>query len=92
MAEKSIKVTIAGRIYPITVKGDEEERVRSAAKEIDDNIKFLQQNYAVKDKQDLLAMTALELSTKSPDAGGAKAPIIDSSALDRIEAAIDKII
>jgi len=64
MSEKSIKVTIAGRIYPISVKPKEEEMVRNAAKNVDESVKHLQDNYAVKDKQDLLAMTALQLSTK----------------------------
>lgn len=92
MGERSIKVTIAGRIYPITVKGDEEERVRLAAKKIDDNIKHLQDNYAVKDKQDLLAMTALQFSTKVlEDEGKASAPI-DTSALDQIEGLIDSML
>ncbi len=64
MSELSIKVSIAGRIYPITVKADEEQNVRLAAKRVDDDIKALQSNYAVKDKQDLLAMTALQLATE----------------------------
>jgi len=62
MSELSIKVNIAGRIYPLTIKRNEEQAVRNAAKEIENNIKNLQDNYAVKDKQDLLAMTALQIS------------------------------
>ena len=64
MSELSIKVNIAGRIYPLTIKRSEEQAVRKAAKEIEENIKKLQDNYAVKDKQDLLAMTALQISTE----------------------------
>jgi len=64
MSELSIKVNIAGRIYPLTINREEEQQVRKAAKEIEDNIKKLQDNYAVKDKQDLLAMTALQISTE----------------------------
>jgi len=64
MSELSIKVNIAGRIYPLTIKRNEEQAVRNAAKEIENNIKNLQDNYAVKDKQDLLAMTALQISTE----------------------------
>lgn len=67
MSELSIKVSIAGRIYPLTVRAEEEEKVRGAAKKIDDNIKILQSSYAVKDKQDLLAMTALQMSTQAMD-------------------------
>lgn len=64
MSELSIKVNIGGRVYPLTVKSEEEENVRKAAKMINDNIKNLEENYAVKDKQDLLAMTALEYTSK----------------------------
>jgi cell division protein ZapA (FtsZ GTPase activity inhibitor) len=63
MSDLSIKVTIAGRVYPLTINREEEESVRLAAKRIEDSIKLFQQNYAVKDKQDLLAMTALQLAT-----------------------------
>jgi cell division protein ZapA len=64
MSEHSIKVSIAGRIYPITVRPDEEARVRTAAQRVDDNIDLLQRSYAVKDKQDLLAMTALQMAAE----------------------------
>lgn len=63
MSDLSIKVNIAGRVYPLTINREEEESVRLAAKRIEDSIKVFQQNYAVKDKQDLLAMTALQLAT-----------------------------
>jgi len=65
MSELSIKVTIAGRTYPLTIKRDEEEMIRKAAKSIDEQISRFGANYAVKDKQDLLAMTALQLATRN---------------------------
>lgn len=65
MSELSIKVTIAGRSYPLTIKRDEEEMIRKAAKSIDEQVNRFQANYAVKDKQDLLAMTALQLATRN---------------------------
>lgn len=64
MKELSIKVSIAGRIYPLTVKQDEEEGIRKAVKEIDMMVKDYEKKYAVKDKQDLLAMCALQYSTE----------------------------
>ena len=64
LAELSIKVTIASRIYPLTIRVDEEEMVRKAAKYVNENIKNYSDNYATRDKQDLLAMVALELATK----------------------------
>ena len=65
MNELSIKVTIAGRTYPLTIDRSEEEKIRVAVSKINDNIKDLRDNYAIKDTQDLLAMTALQFSTQS---------------------------
>ncbi|MDC0313694.1 cell division protein ZapA [Flavobacteriales bacterium] len=65
MSQLSIKVNIAGRTYPLTIERSEEEMIRKAADNINASINDLKENYAVKDIQDLLAMTALQLSTKS---------------------------
>ena len=65
MSSLSIKVTIAGRTYPLTIDREEEEVIRKAAAEINKNIDSLKNNYAVKDVQDLLAMTALQFATKN---------------------------
>jgi cell division protein ZapA len=94
MSEKSIKVTIAGRIYPISVKPEEEEMVRAAAKKVDDSVKNLLENYAVKDKQDLLAMTALQLSTKleEVDTSSPKGAAIDDREISEIEQLIDNLL
>jgi cell division protein ZapA (FtsZ GTPase activity inhibitor) len=64
MSKLSIKVIVAGRTYPLTVNEGEEAKVLKAAEDINKAIKLLQDNYAVKDMQDLLAMTALQLATK----------------------------
>jgi cell division protein ZapA len=61
MAEVSLKVIIAGRTYPITVKQEEEKIVLNASKMINDKIKEFEVNYSVRDKQDLLAMCAINL-------------------------------
>ena len=61
MAEISLKILIAGRTYPLTVKKEEEQTVLQAAKMINDKIKELEVNYSVRDKQDLLAMCAINL-------------------------------
>ena len=64
MSELSIKVNIAGRTYPLTISMDEEEKIRKAVNLINSKINHLESNYAVKDKQDLLAMTVLEYATQ----------------------------
>ena len=61
----SLKVVVAGRTYPLTVNPGEEAKVTKAAEDINRAIQVLQDNYAVKDMQDLLAMTALPLATRS---------------------------
>ncbi|MFA5298336.1 MAG: cell division protein ZapA [Lutibacter sp.] len=59
-----IKVTIAGRVYPINVKNaNEEEGMRKAAKHINDLVTKFEKNYAVSDKQDVLAMCALQFAS-----------------------------
>ncbi|HCE55227.1 MAG: cell division protein ZapA [Lutibacter sp.] len=65
MAESlKIKVTIAGRVYPINVKNEnEEEGMRKAAKHINDLVTKFEKNYAVSDKQDVLAMCALQFAS-----------------------------
>ena len=67
MGKMSIKIVIAGRNYPLTINEDEEELIRNAVNDINTNVNRLQENYAVKDMQDLLAMTSLQLATRPND-------------------------
>ena len=59
-----IKLTIADRVYPLSVAPEQEEALRASAKKIEAMIKQLEQNYAVRDKQDVLAMCALQYATQ----------------------------
>ena len=63
MAEVSLKVLIAGRTYPLTIKQEDEQAVQFAAKLINEKVKEFEQNYSVRDKQDLLAMSCLQFAT-----------------------------
>ncbi len=65
MGEISIKINIADRVYPLKINTEDEENVRRAAKLINDRIKEFQENYAVKDKQDLLSMCVLQIATEN---------------------------
>ena len=60
MEERSIRIELAGRAYPLTIHPDEEENIRAAAQEINESITRLKASYPLTDKQDLLAMAALE--------------------------------
>ena len=65
MDEKlKIKISIADRVYPLTVDMSQEEGLRSASKKIDIMIKQFEENYAVRDKQDVLAMCALQFASQ----------------------------
>ena len=66
MVEKlKINVVIAGRTYPLSVNNtNEEEGMRKAANSINKLITVYEQNYAVSDKQDVLAMCALQFASK----------------------------
>ena len=61
----SIKLNIANRIYPMKIDRKSEEFIRNAVKKIENRLKFYEQNYAIKDKQDLLAMCLIEYASKS---------------------------
>lgn len=61
--ELSISLPIAERNYRLAIAKEHEELFRNAAKLIDKRIKDYSVSYAYKDKQDLLAMVALEYAT-----------------------------
>ena len=59
-----IKISIADRVYPLTIQPEQEEGLRKAAKKIEEMIKRFEQSYAVRDKQDVLAMCALQFAAQ----------------------------
>ena len=65
MGKLKINIVIAGRTYPLSVNSTkEEEGMRKAAANINQLISKYEQNYAVSDKQDVLAMCALQFASK----------------------------
>ncbi len=65
MSEKlKIKLSIANRVYPLTIEAHQEEGLRRAAKNIEVMIKQFEQSYSVRDKQDVLAMCALQFASQ----------------------------
>lgn len=59
-----IKLSIADRVYPLTINPAQEEGLRKATKEIEKMIKRFETSYAVRDKQDVLAMCALQFAAQ----------------------------
>jgi len=81
MSEKlKIKLSIADRVYPLTIDPSQEEGLRKAAKNIEQLAKKFEQSYAVRDKQDVLAMCALQFASK-----------IEQKGIDQSEVSIDVI-
>ncbi len=65
MGKLKINVVIAGRTYPLQVSNQEEEEgLRKAVKSINKLVSIYEQNYAVRDKQDVLAMCALQFASR----------------------------
>ncbi|PQL95824.1 cell division protein ZapA [Apibacter adventoris] len=63
MSQK-VNIRIAGRSYPLVVKNEEEEVLRKAAKRIEEYVSTFENNYNINDKQDALAMSALQLASE----------------------------
>ena len=89
MSEKfKIKVVICGRTYPLYVKNAmEEEGTRRAADKINNLISNFEQNYAVNDKQDVLAMCALQFASKLEVSS-----VIENDNLQKAENKLENII
>ena len=56
-----IKLSVANRVYPLTINPSQEEGLRLASQQINNLIKKFEQSYSVQDKQDALAMCALQI-------------------------------
>lgn len=60
----SIKVQIANRSYPLKGTPEQESILQKASVLVNQRIKDMESTYAVRDHQDLLAMTALQLAAE----------------------------
>ena len=88
MADKlKIKLSIADRVYPLTIDPAQEEGLRKATKEIEAMVKQFEQSYAVRDKQDVLAMCALQFASKVT-----QKTINDDSVSQETAARLDKLV
>ncbi len=59
-----IKLQIAGRVYPLTIDRKDEEKVRKAARIINEKFGQYQEKYSQRDGQDSLAMAAFQFVLK----------------------------
>jgi cell division protein ZapA (FtsZ GTPase activity inhibitor) len=60
----SIKVNVADRYYPLKIERGDEEKIRKAARLINEKVLQYKQRYLDKDVQDFLAMAALQFVTR----------------------------
>jgi len=60
----SIRVNVADRYYPLKVERENEEKIRKAARLINEKILQYKQRYSDKDVQDFLAMASLQYVIK----------------------------
>jgi len=60
----SIRVNVADRYYPLKIDRRDEEKIRRAAKMINEKVLKYKQRYSDKDVQDFLAMAALQYVIK----------------------------
>ncbi len=61
----SININIDGRVYPLTIVREDEEKYRKAAKILNDIILQYRKKYADHDSKDFLAMTAFQFVLKN---------------------------
>jgi cell division protein ZapA len=85
MEDVSIRIELAGRAYPLTVNPEEEVHIRQAVQEINESIARLKAHYPMTDKQDLLAMAALEVTTRALNAARTKAAADDADMLAELD-------
>ena len=91
MKELKIKATVANRVYPLTIRREDEEGVRKAVKTIEDRLKIYESRFEARDMQDLLSMCLLEMAVKV--LGDEQKVKVDSSLEDKLlamESIIDK--
>ena len=77
----SIRVNVADRYYPLKIERQDEEKIRRAARMINEKVLQYKQRYTDKDVQDFLAMAALQFVIK----------VIDSEKDDDISPVFDGV-
>ncbi|GAB1475153.1 hypothetical protein MASR2M69_25940 [Bacteroidota bacterium] len=60
MEQQSIQITIADRSYPLRIPAADEEKIRAAAKIINEKTSLYRKKYANRDTQDALSMALLQ--------------------------------
>ncbi len=88
MDKLKINVAVAGRNYPMNIERTDEESIRNAVSTIDKMVKSFESKYAVRDKQDVLAMCCVQFASKLEKLQG-RADIDDEQLQNQLEALDD---
>ena len=72
------------------IERSSEEFIRNAIKKIEGRLKFYEDNYAIKDKQDLLAMCLIEYASKFESVNNDK--VIDDDGINEKLAKIESLL
>tara|TARA_B100000787_G_scaffold99046_1_gene73102 strand:- start:63 stop:299 length:237 start_codon:yes stop_codon:yes gene_type:complete len=67
-----------------------EEFIRNSVKKIEERLKYYEENYAIKDKQDLLAMCLIEYASKFESVSNKK--VVDDDGLSEKLAEIEAVL
>ena len=93
MEEKlSIRVNIADRYYPLKIDREDEEKIRKAAKMINDKVFQYKTKYADKDIQDFLAMAALQFVIKLSEMEGKDENTDLFARIQKLNESLDKLV
>jgi cell division protein ZapA (FtsZ GTPase activity inhibitor) len=91
----SINVHISEKTFPLKVSSEEEEiRVRSAAKKVNELLKEYSLRFSLKDKEMLLSMCALKFATELEEKkhlNGSEQELLNES-IDNIDKMISKVL
>ena len=84
----SIRINIADRYYPLKIDRKDEEKIRKAARSINEKVLQYKQRYTDKDTQDFLAMAALQFVIKVLDTNE---DTVDSEVYEKIRELNDEL-
>ena len=90
----SIRVNVADRYYPLKVERENEEKIRKAARMINEKVLQYKQRYSDKDVQDFLAMAALQyvikLTEEEEKAAGDELPDALNEMIKKINSVLEE--
>lgn len=87
----SVQISIAGRTYPINVEPEAEDSLKRIATEIESHMNYLRDNYAIKDSQDILAMTLLEYANRLESSKQTAGEEISAKMLKEVETLLTEL-